>query len=239
MITLYTFGPKFGLPDPSPFCMKAMALLKMAGLDYHTADCDPRKAPKGKGPWLDDNGTPVPDTTFIRWHLEEKYNIDFDAGLSAEQKATAWAYEKMCEAHTYWTVLTERWGDETNFNKGPRRFFDPIPAVLRPIVVTMVRRQILRDLRGQGMGRHTRDEQSRLARADFDALATYLGDKPYFMGEQPTGIDATLHGFVASVACDYFDTQSRRDMAGHANLMAYRDRTMALWYPDFDPAQHQ
>ena len=31
MITLYTFGPKFGLPDPSPFCMKALVLLKMAG----------------------------------------------------------------------------------------------------------------------------------------------------------------------------------------------------------------
>jgi hypothetical protein len=32
MITLYTFGPYFGLPDPSPFVLKAEILLKMAEL---------------------------------------------------------------------------------------------------------------------------------------------------------------------------------------------------------------
>jgi hypothetical protein len=32
MITLYTFGPYFGLPDGNPFVMKAMLLLKFAGL---------------------------------------------------------------------------------------------------------------------------------------------------------------------------------------------------------------
>ena len=31
VITLYTFGPFFGLPDPSPFVMKAEMLLKLAG----------------------------------------------------------------------------------------------------------------------------------------------------------------------------------------------------------------
>jgi len=37
MIVLHTFGPAFGQPDPSPFVMKAMALLKLSGL-AHTAD---------------------------------------------------------------------------------------------------------------------------------------------------------------------------------------------------------
>ena len=32
MITLYTFGPMFELPDPSPFVMKAEVLLKMGEL---------------------------------------------------------------------------------------------------------------------------------------------------------------------------------------------------------------
>ena len=34
MITLRTFGPYFGLPDASPFVIKAMLLLKFAGLEY-------------------------------------------------------------------------------------------------------------------------------------------------------------------------------------------------------------
>lgn len=34
MITLFTFGPYFGLPDASPFVIKAMMLLKFASLEY-------------------------------------------------------------------------------------------------------------------------------------------------------------------------------------------------------------
>ena len=36
MITLYTFGPTFGLPDPSPFVTKAEMLLELARLPYRT-----------------------------------------------------------------------------------------------------------------------------------------------------------------------------------------------------------
>ena len=46
MITLYTFGPAFGLPDPSPFVMKAEVLLKMADLPYRVDTTGFRKAPK-------------------------------------------------------------------------------------------------------------------------------------------------------------------------------------------------
>ena len=82
MRKLDTFGPNFDQPDPSPFCMKAMVLLKMAGLDYETGQCDPRKAPKNKGPVLVDDDEVVPDTSFIRKHIEKTYGHDFDAGLS-------------------------------------------------------------------------------------------------------------------------------------------------------------
>ena len=37
---------------------------------------------------------PIPDSTFIRWHLEKKYGIDFDRGLDARDRATAWALKK-------------------------------------------------------------------------------------------------------------------------------------------------
>src|SRR5205809_2440263 len=36
VITLYSFGPGFGLPDPSPFVMKVEILLKMAKLPYRS-----------------------------------------------------------------------------------------------------------------------------------------------------------------------------------------------------------
>jgi len=72
MITLYTFGPAFGLPDPSPFVMKAEVLLKMAGVPYRTDTTGFRKAPKGKLPYIEDGGEIISDSTFIRFHLEKK-----------------------------------------------------------------------------------------------------------------------------------------------------------------------
>src|SRR5690349_7971307 len=47
VITLYTFGPFFGLPDPSPFVMKAETLLKIAKLPYRADTGGFSKAPKG------------------------------------------------------------------------------------------------------------------------------------------------------------------------------------------------
>src|SRR5205823_324592 len=132
MIKLYTFGPGFGLPDPSPFVMKAETLLKMAGLPYEVDTKGFSKAPKGKLPYIDDDGERIPDSTFIRWHLEKKYRIDFDRGLGSEQRAVAWAFEKMVEDQLYWTVVHARWMDEANFDKGPRRFFQAVPAPVRP-----------------------------------------------------------------------------------------------------------
>ena len=171
MITLYTFGPAFGLPDPSPFVTKVEVLLKMAGLAYRTDPTGFRQAPKGKLPYIDDDGEQVADSTFIRWHLENKYRIDFDKGLSAEQRAVAWAFEKMAEDHLYWALVDARWFDEANFAKGPKNFFRTIPAPVRPLMVAFIRRQLKRTLHGQGMGRHTRAEIVALGTRSIAAIA--------------------------------------------------------------------
>src|SRR5262245_29019300 len=187
MITLYTFGPAFGLPDPSPFVTKAEVLLKMAGLSYQTDRNGFRKSPKGKLPYIDDDGERIGDSTLIRWHIENKYRVEFDRGLAGEQRAVAWAFEKMAEEHIYWALVQERWIDEENFAKGPKQFFAKLPAPLRPIIVPMIRRKVRNALHAQGMGRHARGEIVALATRSVDAMADYLGQKPFFMGGEPTG----------------------------------------------------
>jgi glutathione S-transferase len=82
MIKLFKYGPKFGLPDAGPFCFKAEMLLKLSGLAFEKQAGNRQKAPKGKLPFIDDDGTIVADSTFIQMHLEEKYGIDFEGGLS-------------------------------------------------------------------------------------------------------------------------------------------------------------
>lgn len=61
-------------------------LLKLAGLPYNESPGRPYRAPKGKLPFLNDVGLIVPDSTFIRFHIEKKYGFDFDAGLTPDRK---------------------------------------------------------------------------------------------------------------------------------------------------------
>jgi glutathione S-transferase len=233
MITLYTFGPGFGLPDPSPFVMKAELLLKFANLPFTTDSKGFRRAPKGKLPYIADDGQIVADSTFIRFHIERKYGFDFDAALIAEQKGIAWAIEKLCEDHLYWAVVDARWMDDANFARGPAAFFKRVPAPARPLVQTMIRRKIKKSTVAHGMGRHTRADIEALAARDLDAIAAVLGDKPFLMGDTPCGADATVFGAVAACLCPVFETKIREAAESHPNLTVYRDRILARYFPDF------
>jgi glutathione S-transferase len=232
MITLYAFGPGFGLPDPSPFVMKAEVLLKIAGLPYQIDRKGFSKAPKGKLPYIDDDGARIADSTFIRWHLEKKYRIDFDRGLTEEQRAIAWAFERTAEDHLYWALLDSRWMDDANFDKGPRTFFQAAPAPIRPLIIAMVRRKVRQGLRAHGMGRHAPAEITALAARSIDAVAAYLGQKAFFMGGEPMGVDATIFSFVAGALCPAFETPIRNAAEGHDNLKRYVGRMTARYYPD-------
>jgi glutathione S-transferase len=230
VITIYTFGPYFGLPDGSPFVIKAMMLLKFAGLEYGEDRGGFGKAPKGKLPYINDDGLIVADSTFIRFHIEKKYGFDFDAGLTPEQRAVAWAVERMSEEHLYFALVATRWLDDANFAKGPAQFFKAVPMPVRPIVQRLVARKVEKTLKLQGFGRHTQGEQAELAIADIDAFATLIGDKAFLMGEKPCGADATVFAFVASFLTPVFDTPIRTAAERHPNLAAYKDRITRLYF---------
>lgn len=234
MITLYTFGPAFGLPDPSPFVTKADVLLKMAGQPYKAEVGDMRSAPKGKLPYIVDEGETIADSTFIRWHMEKKYAVDFDRGLTAEQRATAWAFEKMAEDNLYWALVDAWWLDNANFRKGPVTYFQNVPALIRPLVTTVVRRDIRKRMKGHGMGRHSASEVTTLATRSIDAIADKLGSRAFFFGEEPSGIDATIFAFIAGALCPHFDTPIRTAAERRANLRRYVGRMAARFYPDRD-----
>jgi len=232
MITLYKFGAHFGLPDASPFCVKAEALLKIAGLDYETSVGGFNKAPKGKQPYIRDDGETIADSTFVRLHIENKYGFDFDAGLDAEAAGIAWAAEKMCEDHLYWVVVNERWKIDANFDRGPRKFFEAAPAIIRPLVVRSVRKKVLSNVKAHGLGRHSQGEIFTLAERGVSAMAGILGDKKYLMGDKICGADATAFAFLGALSSKHFETPTNSLVDSHKNLAAYRDHLLQEWFPD-------
>ena len=195
--TLVTFAPCFGLRSPSPFTLKVEALLTMAELPYDRQYATPQAGPRGKLPVLKDGSLTVPDSRLIRRHIEHAYGVDFDEGLDADQRALAVALQRICEEHLYFVGSYFRWNDHHRVLRDS--FFGGIPRPLRDLVTSMIRRQVRRDLHGQGLGRMTRDEVVSLAKEDLTALAVQLGDKPYMFGDRPTGLDATAYGLLANI----------------------------------------
>lgn len=231
MIILYGARPMWGLPDPSPFVTKAEILLKMAGLGHERKFGDFKKAPKGKFPWIDDNGVLVPDSTLIRLHIEKTRGFDFDKGLSREEAGIVWAFEKLCEDHLYFALVAQRWVDDTNFERGPRQFFSMTPALLRPIMIPLIRRGVRKSLHAQGFGRYTTEEGRALVARAFGALAAYLDTRDFFGSKEPCGADASIFPALQGALCPLFGGYFREEAEKFPAFKTYVARMEARFYP--------
>jgi len=225
-IVLYGFGPGFGLPEMSAFVTKTEVQFKMAGLAYTKQLARPDASPKGQLPFISDNGVLVADSTFIRAHVEKTRAFDFDAGLDRRQRAEAWALERMIENQLNTATAYTRWLLPENFTKGPGRVF--IPPEMHEAVLA----RVTDSMKAQGIARHTPAETAELGDRSLTALSIVLGDKPFLMGDSPTGIDATAFGALAAILTPFFESALRQRAAGYANLVAYTARLMAHYYPD-------
>jgi glutathione S-transferase len=233
MITLFGFGAGFGLPEISPFVTKTEVQLRMAGLPYAKEQAMPPASPKGQLPYIEDEAERIADSTFIRAHIEGKYGFDFDAPLSLQQRAQAWAFERMIEHHVYWALVGARWVNPDNFAKGPAHFFDRVPEHQREKVREDAQFRVAENYLLSGLGRHGPDEDVDLALRSLFALSVQLGDKSYLMGEEPCGTDATAFGALAGILTPYFESNLRERAEKFDNLVAYVDRMMARYYPEF------
>ena len=233
MIILYGFGTGFGLPEISPFVTKTEVQLKMARLAYRKERAMPPASPKGQLPFIEDDGTAIADSTFIRAHIERKYGFDFDEGLDRQQRAQAWAFERMIEHHLYWALVGARWVDPENFAKGPAHFFDGAPEDRREKLREDAQFRVAENYLLSGLGRHAPDEDVDLAVRSLFALSVQLGEKPYLMSDRPCGTDATAFGALAGMLTPFFSSKLRARAEQFLNLTFYVDRLMLQYYPEF------
>ena len=237
MITLYTFGSSFNLPDPSPYVMKGEILLKISKLPYEVDTTgDVTKAPKGKFPYIVDKGKTIADTSFIRFYLEKEYGIDFDSQADPSALPSAFMAEKYCEDNLYFLCMSERWLNRENFEKGPKVFFAKIPWPLRGFITKKVVKDIEQTLWLQGLGRHSEEEQMQLVEQGSDMLARLLSDRNFFGGDAPCGSDAFIAAILCGTLNDFFDSPFRECFAEKENLVEYTKRMFQLFYPSYQPS---
>ena len=232
MLKLHVFGPYFGLPDGSPFCIKALILMKMSGLAYEVERMDFKKAPKGKAPYLTDGDKVIADSHFLMRHLEATHGINFSGGYSTGDLAKGWAIARMLEEHFYFLSMGVRWLNDENFWKGPYQFFAGAPAPIRPLIARIVRGKVRRTQHMQGLGRHTSDERLELAKGDIDAVESILGDQTYILGPNVSGADASVCGFLWAASTPYFESPIGDYIRTRPALVGYIKRMSDQFFPD-------
>ena len=113
MMELVTLPPAFGMRNVSPFCLKVEMLLAALELPYTvSSEKDPRKAPKGKLPFVIVDGKRIADSELIVEYLDETTGGKVFAGLSPQQKGSGVALSRLAEDHLYWLMVASRWLDD-------------------------------------------------------------------------------------------------------------------------------
>ena len=234
MIELFQFAPAFGLPNASPFCMKLETYLRMADIAFEIPSAKLQhlqKAPKGKMPYIMDQGKTVSDTSFNIDYLKSTYGDPLDAWLDTTQRATALAFQRLLEENLYWAVLYSRWVEPQGWEQTRGAFFGGLPAPLKWFVPTIARRGIIKELHGQGMGRHSLAEIHAIGKRDISALADFMADKPYIMGGQPCSLDACAYAFIANLLWAPVESELKDHAQKYPQLLAYCERMRDRYYP--------
>lgn len=226
MITLYQFHPCFNILNASPYCMKLEVYLKLTGLPYEVVHVrDPRKAPKGKLPYISDNGKIIADSGIIIDYLKKTYGDTLDSHLSPAQKALSLAIQRLLEEHSFWTVVYSRWIDPSGWAIIKPIFFAGMPSWMQKLITPMIRKQMAKALYYQGIGRHSADEIYQMGKNDITAISDLLGQQMFMLGgDKPTSIDATVYAFVANLLKAPVESPMKTYAMSLKNLVDYTDR---------------
>jgi glutathione S-transferase len=235
-IKLFQFPRMFGIPNVSPFCCKLETWLRIAQVRYEVVDTpDPRRAPKGKLPFIEDSGVRIADTSLIVDHLTKTRRVDPDARLNASQRAIALLVQRTLEEHyafvlAYTHLLRDEGWQHT------RARFDSVPAIVRPLVSRMVRGRVKKILWTQGILRHSYADIVESARRDWCAVLTVMSDGQFFFGDEPTGIDATVFGALATSILTPIESPIRDFLRSQPALVVYAERMRARFFPELATA---
>jgi glutathione S-transferase len=225
MIEIHSFPPVSSAETASPFGMKLAVWFRLAGLPYKIVpETNPARGPKGKVPWIVDGDLVMADSSHIVEHYSKARGIDLDAHLSATERAQALAIQRLVEEHLHFTYVHSLFVTDEGWAEMKKMLKDWVPGFVVPIVGFMMRRDYRAYLRGQGLGRHTSAQIADFGRADIDAIATLLGDKPFMMGDKPSNVDASVGGYFTVVLANPYETPITKHAHSYANIVQYVER---------------
>lgn len=222
---LHVYGsrPAWDTPDFSPFVAKLETWLRIAGVPYTRHHGNPLRSPTGKIPYIRWNGRLLADSHLIQATLTRDLHLSLDDGLDATERACAHTARRMLEEGLYFVLLRYRWLEPDGWAIQAPAFGQLFPSLLRPFILPLLRRSVRRATHAQGIGRYTREDAFALGVADLHAIAALLGDRPFFHGDTPRSVDATIFASLNALQGHPGDTPLHAAARAPA-LLAYSAR---------------
>lgn len=229
MIILHQYPKAFGLSSLSPFCIKVEFFLKIANLPYEIQiELNPGKGPKGKMPFINDSGEKIPDSSFIIDHLIEKYSLKHLTIENPVVQAEALAFKTMIEDALYFGLLYSRWVDPVGFKRVYSEFRPMFPAMIGGPFLKLIRRNLVKQSKAQGIGRHSASEVYAISEKQITSLAILLGEKDFFFEDKMTYFDATSYSFLSTIIKQPIESPIKKAVLSHNNLCEYVNRMDSL-----------
>jgi glutathione S-transferase len=231
-IKLFQFPRMFAIPNLSPFCCKLETWLRIAHIPYEIVDTsDPRIAPKGKLPFIEDAGRRIGDTSIIVDYLAKTRGVDLDRHLDASQRGIALLVQRTLEEHYAFVILYTHFIRADGWRHS-RANFDSVPAFARALVASMARGRMRKILWMQGVLRNSDVEIIESAVRDWRAVLTVMGDGPFFFGNEPTGIDAIVFAALATTVLTPIESSIADFLRSQPLCIAYAERMRARFFPE-------
>ena len=189
-------------------------------------------APKGKVPYIVNEDGAYGDSDLIIAYLCQKYHVNPDQGLSAEQLAVARSVRYLCEEGLYRCMSYFRFVDDAGWEIIRTQSFVDFPAWVRPIAGYKIRKYVKMQLMQQGIARHSAQEVAQMGQADVGALSDLLGAKPFFFGDVMHLIDILVFSVVSNLIMPPFADAVSQCARATPNLVAHTQRVRLACYGD-------
>jgi glutathione S-transferase len=232
-LTLYDFPAKTNLPgwaSFSPFVLEVARALGLAKLPFEHRYVNMMKLkelnPLGQLPVLIVGDEKIADSTKILQRIELLAPGSMTGGLEGRALGEAWLWEEFADVALYPYVLATRWADDRGWPVPRAAFFGSIPAPVRGLVSSMVRRATVKKLVARDFTRAGLDAcYERLYRV-LDDLDERAPEDGFWLGARPSVADLGLFAHLHSLRLPAIPFQAEQ-VKKRARLSRYLDRVDA------------
>ncbi|XP_046851505.1 failed axon connections homolog [Xenia sp. Carnegie-2017] len=198
-VILHQLPPVKEIVSRSPQCLALETFILMCEIpyanEYEDKAQDVTKENKGKIPYIVYKKDKVEGLKNCIDFLMKEFAVETDKHLSPPDLAVVHAFRTMIEESTYWSLMYYRWVDNYGESK---KVFSKLPPVLNVVSPKMFQNKCKKSIESHMIGRYNREELYNIAEQDLYALSYFLGEKPFFLGEQPSSFDAIAFGLLAN-----------------------------------------